>query len=226
VWGRTGYDVNAPYTEVAADEASVRHVHIRDLGRLELWLGAVEQGYLVATGTLRDLPPGSRLDIETGVFTWSPGLGYLGTYRLAFLRDGEQIPVDVTIRPMPPAAPGEAEIRMAVDVPRTGETVSGEIIVTGWALDSQAWTGSGIDAVHVWARRLDMAAAAPQFLGAAALGGARPDVAQVYGATFGTAGFSLTSDTMTTGIYDITVFVQSNRTGRWEDARTVRVTVR
>lgn len=115
---------------------------------------------------------------------------------------------------------------MAVDVPRAGEMLSGAITVAGWALDSQAWTGSGIDAVHVWAQRVDVAAAAPQFLGAAALGGTRPDVAQVYGPAFGTAGFSLTTDAVSSGTYDLTVFVWNRRTARWEDARTVRVTVR
>jgi hypothetical protein len=84
---------------VAADEAGVRHVQVSALGRLELWLGAVEHGYLVANGTLRDLPPGSYLNIETGVFTWAPGVGYIGTYQLTFVRGGEQIQIDVTIRP-------------------------------------------------------------------------------------------------------------------------------
>jgi hypothetical protein len=225
VWGRTSFDLYAQYSEVAADDAGVRHVQICALGRLELWLGAVERGYLVANGTLRDLPPGSHLDIETGVFTWSPGLGYFGTYRLAFSRGGEHVAVDVTIRPMPQAASGQNAIRMSIDVPRSGAAVSGAITVAGWALDPEAWTGSGIDAVHVWAQRVDLAAAAPQFLGAAALAGARPDVAQVYGPTFGTAGFSLTTDALAPGQYDITVFAWSRRTARWEDARTVTVTI-
>jgi hypothetical protein len=86
--------------------------------------------------------------------------------------------------------------------------------------------GSGIAAVHVWAQRTDVPAAAPAFLGAAALGGARPDVAQVHGATFGTAGFSLTTGALAPGEYALTVFVWSQRTARWEDARTVRVVVK
>jgi hypothetical protein len=102
VWGRTGFTPSELYAEVTADEAGVRHVQIPELGRLELWLGAVERGYLVANGALRDLPPGSHLNTENGVFSWSPGLGYLGTYRLAFLRGSEQIGVEVTIRPVAP----------------------------------------------------------------------------------------------------------------------------
>jgi hypothetical protein len=226
VWGRTGFDLHAPYAEGVADDTGTFEVRIPDLGRLELWLGAVERGNLVANGTLRDLPPGSNLDLATGHFTWAPGLGYLGTYRLVFVRAGEYVPVEVTIRPMAPRVSGESEIRMSVDVPRDGEQVSGTFTVAGWALDPQAWTGSGIDAVHVWAQRVDVAAAAPLFLGAAALGGTRRDVAQVYGPTLGEAGFSLTTEALAPGAYDLTVFAWNRRTARWEDARTVRVTVR
>jgi len=104
---------------VAADDAGVRHVEVPALGRLELWLGAVEGGYLVANGTLRDLPLGSHVNLETGVFTWSPGLGYFGTYRLVFVRGGEQIPIDVTIRPVAASTPGESAGQMNIEVPRT-----------------------------------------------------------------------------------------------------------
>jgi hypothetical protein len=212
--------------EVPADDAGVRHVHLAQLGRLKLWLGAVEGGYLVANGTLRDLPPGSRLDLATGLFTWTPGLAYFGTYRLAFVRGGEQIAVDVTIRPIEAVVPGEAAIRMHVDVPIDGAAVSGEFIVAGWALDPHTSFGSGIEAVHVWAQRRDQPGVWPEFLGSATLGGVRPDVAAVYGTSFGTAGFSLTTDRLEPGQYDITAYVWNRRTARWEDARTVAVTVR
>jgi hypothetical protein len=43
----------------------------------------------------------------------------------------------------------------------------------------------------VWALRRDVAGTAPQFLGAATLGLARPDIAQVFGAHFDAAGFQL-----------------------------------
>ena len=80
------------------DDTGVRHVPLGTLGRLELDLGgAVASGYLVVNGERRDLPPGSYLDRKAGRFTWAPGVGYFGTYRLVFLRDGEQIPVDVAI---------------------------------------------------------------------------------------------------------------------------------
>ena len=43
---------------------------------------------------------------------------------------------------------------------------SSEIVIEGWALDPQAAIGSGIEAIHVWAQRTDVAAQ-PEFLGAA-----------------------------------------------------------
>jgi transcriptional regulator with XRE-family HTH domain len=94
----------------------------------------------------------------------------------------------------------------------------------------QAAFGSGIGAVHVWAQRRDVPTAEAQFLGAGALGGVRPDVAAVFGPQFGTAftttGFSLTTDRLEPGEYAITAYVWNRRTARWEDARTVAVTVR
>jgi sugar lactone lactonase YvrE len=104
VFARTGFDPRAPLEPLVADDDGVRRVQIAELSRLELQLGAgIQAGYLVANGTLRDLPPGSRLDAATGRFTWMPGPGYLGTYRLAFVCGDDQILVDVTIAP--PARP-------------------------------------------------------------------------------------------------------------------------
>ena len=200
----------------------VRTVQMDDLGRVELWLGAgVDAGYLVANGTLRDLPPGSHLDVATGQFTWAPGPGYLGTYRLAFVRNGERLTVDVTIRP--PA--GASQIQMFVDTPTDGAIVDGPTTIAGWALDPHAWTGAGIDAVHVWATRQDVGTAA-QFLGAAQLNVSRPDVAAAFGGQFANAGYSLVAPTLDPGVYDLTIYAHSARKGQWEDARTVRVTVR
>jgi len=42
---------------------------------------------------------GSTLVQKTGVFAWNPPPGYFGTYRLAFVINGEQVLVDVTVSP-------------------------------------------------------------------------------------------------------------------------------
>ena len=49
-------------------------------------LGGVYQGFLAVNGELRPLPPGSTLDATQGTFTWQPGAGFIGTYRLVFVR--------------------------------------------------------------------------------------------------------------------------------------------
>ncbi len=64
------------------------------------------------------------------------------------------------------------------------------------------------------------------FLGEAAYGGARPDVASVYGDQFRDAGFGLTVQGLLPGNYDIAVFPWSSVTGRFMPATVVRLTVR
>jgi hypothetical protein len=144
----------------------------------------------------------------------------------AFLSGGQQIPVDITIRPMTGVAGGTSQIRMNADLPVDGATIHGPVTIAGWALDPQAWTGAGIGAVHVWAFRVDAPSTGPQFLGTATVGLPRPDVANAFGAQFGNAGFSLTTTALAPGEYDIVAYAWCDRTQRFEDARTVRVIVR
>jgi hypothetical protein len=227
VTGRTGFDLRTPYEVVEPNADGARLIRIPEMGRLELDLGgAVDAGYLVANGTLRDLPVGSRLDPTTGSFSWAPAAWQFGPCELVFLRGGTRISVHVTIRPVAVASPGESEVRVHLDLPSERQTVSQSFAIAGWALDPQAWTGSGIGAVHVWAQRRDVPGIGPAFLGVAELGGARPDVAAAFGAEFDRAGFGLTTSALASGEYDIVVNVWNRRTARWEDARSVRVTVR
>jgi hypothetical protein len=228
VVGRTGFDPATPFETITPTSDGHFTAQIPELGRIELWLGsAMDAAYHVANADLRDLPPGSHLDAATGQFAWVPGPGYLGTYHFAFLHDGRQIPVDITIRPMTNVvADGTSQIRMNVDLPGDGASVHGPVTMAGWALDPQSWTGSGIGAVHVWAFRVDAPSTGPQFLGTSSLGLARPDVATAFGPQFGQAGFSLTTTALTPGEYDVVAYVWCDRTGRFEDARTVRVIVR
>jgi hypothetical protein len=226
VVGRSGFSLSTPMTEMLAGADGERFVRIPQAGRLELHLGgAVDRGYLVANGTMQDLPPGSRLEATTGRFTWAPSLAYLGKYRLVFDRQGQSLPVTVTILPDRPRDGNEAEIRMHIDRPGEGELVGGALRIDGWALDPEAFTGSGIGAIHVWARRLDQPTLGLSFVGAAGLGVDRPDVGQAFGATHIRAGFQL-SATLDPGRYEVTVYAWNQRTTRWEDARSVTITVR
>jgi hypothetical protein len=105
------------------------------------------------------------------------------------------------------------------------------IDVVGWAFDPKAAIGSGIGAVHVWARRVQSpgswvpGAAAPVFLGIAELDIARPDVARAHPSAGSHAGYQLTT-TLGAGTWELTAYVWNDRTARWEDARTRTVIVR
>jgi hypothetical protein len=65
---------------------------------------ATYAGYMIAGEELRPLPIGSTLDPKTGVFSWIPGPGFIGSYDLVFVgKDANSsqrlIKVKVTIRP-------------------------------------------------------------------------------------------------------------------------------
>ena len=64
------------------------------------------------------------------------------------------------------------------------------------------------------------------FLGTAAYGGRRPDVAAVHGEQFVDSGFGLVVDGLAPGTYDIAVFAWSNVAGDFVPAKVVRVTVK
>ncbi|MDO8837013.1 MAG: hypothetical protein Q7V01_15530, partial [Vicinamibacterales bacterium] len=225
VWGRSTFDIRRDWEAVEPGPGGRRDVRIPELGRLELFLGdEASAGYLVVKDGLRPLPPGSQL--RDGHFTWAPGAGYIGDYNLVFLRGGAQLPVTVKIHPASEAG----GIQAYIDLPAQGESVRGRFRVAGWAADSLAWAGAGIGAVHVWAlpKGSERAGASPEavFLGAAEVGGMRPDVGTTVGPQFERAGWNLETDALAPGMYDIVAYFWSTRTGRFEDARTVMVTVR
>jgi hypothetical protein len=133
------------------------------------------------------------------------------------------VPLSVTLEP---DGTGAGHIEMAIDRPGAGAMVSGAFTVEGWALDTGAWQGAGIGAVHVWAQRVDVPLAEPEFLGAAALHGARADVATTYGKQFEPSGWALSVAGLSPGTYDVTAYVWCTRTQQFDDARTVRLLVR
>ncbi|MDO8835986.1 MAG: hypothetical protein Q7V01_10325, partial [Vicinamibacterales bacterium] len=96
---RVGFDSASAFEDAPFDAEGVYKIRLAELGRLELRLGTVEAGYLLANGARRELPPGSHLDTTTGVFRWAPGPGFFGTYRLVFQSAGAETVVDVTIGP-------------------------------------------------------------------------------------------------------------------------------
>jgi YVTN family beta-propeller protein len=108
-----------------------------------------------------------------------------------------------------------------IDTPATG-TAGTTFSVAGWAVDpAAAGGGPGVDVVHVWA--YPSTGASPMFVGEAAYGGARPDVAAYFGPSFTNCGFGLTGS-LPPGHYTLVVFARSIDTRQFT-AQTVRITV-
>ena len=116
--------------------------------------------------------------------------------------------------------------RLNIDRPTANAVVSGtQIDIGGWAFDSGATTGTGIDAVHVWA--WPVGGGAPTWVGAAALGISRPDVGAAFGQPrFNTSGFNLLGTINTAGAYDLAVYGRSTVSQAFTVVQMVRINVR
>ena len=158
---------------------------------------------------LAALPVGSRLDRATGTFTWSPGVGFVGSYDLVFVFESSsgratRQDVQVILRPEGERLAGP---HVVIGAPTAQQAVAQPFLLAGWAADLDARAGTGIGPLHVWAYPLPGGAA--QFLGQATRGGARPDVAAVYGSQFRDSGYGLVVRTLPPGNYDVAVFAWS-----------------
>jgi hypothetical protein len=112
---------------------------------------------------------------------------------------------------------------MAVDGPQPGATVTAPFVVVGWAADTGALSGTGVDQVVVWAFNTETGAGT--YLGAAAYGGSRPDVGNIFGAAFTNSGFSLSVPDLAAGSYDLVIFARSTVAGTFNQSKIVRITV-
>ena len=151
---------------------------------------------------VRGLAPGSYRIL---VFGWVSAIGGFGVTRS----------VDVTVA---------SSTLMSIDIPAQGASLAQPFHLGGWAIDRAAASGSGVDTIHVWA--FPAAGGVPTFVGLPALGGARPDVAGVFGAQFATSGYNMGVSGLAPGVYDVVVYVHSSVTNAFTASQVVRVTVR
>ena len=72
----------------APDNKGILTVNTEELKPLAIRFGdnlSVLCGYMIVGKALRPLPPGSTLDVKTGIFHWLPAPGFLGNYRMTFV---------------------------------------------------------------------------------------------------------------------------------------------
>ena len=97
VIARRGWDLETPWRAFAVGQSGRAVLRGEEVDRFELALGEENgetwSGSLRVGEQLRPLPPGSHLDPRTGIFTWSPGVGFVGTYDLVFVRTNAQGPI-------------------------------------------------------------------------------------------------------------------------------------
>jgi hypothetical protein len=230
VVGRRGWDLDAPWTSYATSGAGRALVRGEELDRFELALGARPNerysGFLRSGDDLLPLPIGSNLNAKTGEFTWAPGVGFVGTYDLVFVRTrGARVVGRNDVRFVLHAkGRGLVGPQVTIDVPRAQQDVAQPFMLGGWAADLDAQESTGVGGLHAWAYPLT--GGPPVFLGAATYGAARSDVAALHGERFRDAGFGLIVQGLTHGNYDLAVFAWSTEKGDFVPAKVVRVTIR
>jgi hypothetical protein len=111
---------------------------------------------------------------------------------------------------------------MAIDIPNgTNTPVTAGASIVGWAIDPAAPSGTGVDAVHVWA--FPSAGGAPIFVGSASLGIPRPDVGAIFGSQFTNSGYFQTLGGLPPGGYTLGVYAHSTVTNSFSQARFVTI---
>jgi YVTN family beta-propeller protein len=109
-----------------------------------------------------------------------------------------------------------------MDAPRDGDEVTQPFLLAGWAADLARASGTGVDAVHVYA--YPETGGAPVFVGAAQYGTwARPDVAAYFNDNaLIPSGFIMLVNGLAIGRYQLVAFAHSTVTGQFF-ARTLSV---
>jgi hypothetical protein len=121
---------------------------------------------------------------------------------------------------------------MSIDIPSAESTLAANALwVSGWAMDrsvaSTTISGTGVDALHVYAFPNPGSGQAAIFLGVATQNVARSDVAAIYGSRYALSGYELavSPTLLAPGVYNIAVVAHSVVTGTFNNVAVVRVTL-
>ena len=222
---RRGYALDAPMRRYQADAGGRVTLQAEELDRIELATNGATAGYLLSGGALRPLPVGSRLDPESGTFVWQPGVGFVGSYDLAFLRQrgGRLVRQDVRIV-LNPKGSNRVGPQLVVDLAPGRDADATDGLVAGWAADLDAPDGTGVQMIHAWAYPRN--GGAPVFVGDAAYGGSRPDVADVFGERFRDSGYAVRVQGLAPGSYDLALFAWSTARHAWLPAKLVPIEIK
>jgi hypothetical protein len=242
---RTGWRDDGRTHSSAPDADGRIVIDGEELGLFEVTLAGVSErgntyaGYLRAGRDLLPLPIGSCLDEVTGVFTWQPGVAFVGAYDLAFVRSRGGVPearheVRIILHPKGSTRIGP---QVVIDLPAptdfpvasgfSRKDLARPFLVAGWAIDRDDPVGTGVEAIHVWAYPVHGGERGePVFLGAASYGGIRPDVAAIHGDRFRESGYGLVVESLLPGTYDLAVFAWSTARQGFLLAEVVRMTIR
>ena len=110
-----------------------------------------------------------------------------------------------------------ANVQLSLEAPGRDAVVQGALTVNGWAVDTLAETGSGVDQIEAY---LDGPPGQGRALGPVRSGLARPDVARVLDrGGFANAGFTVTAD-VSSGVHTLFVRAHSALSGVWTVQQT------
>ena len=116
-----------------------------------------------------------------------------------------------TILRIRPDAEQDGLVRL--ERPQNAARLREPFLLSGWALDPDAASGSGIDQLQVWA--LPFAGGSPIFVGTPSAGMSRPDVASIYGASFSNVGFAQIAARVPPGRYYLVALGRVIATGAY-----------
>lgn len=122
-------------------------------------------------------------------------------------------------------APALAGPQMSIDIPSHLSVHAQPFWLAGWAIDTDATSGTGVGAVQVWGYPNPGSGQTPVFFGVAAYGDARPDVGAAFGAQFMNSSWALLVSGQPAGVYEIHVYAFSTVTGTYNQERYVTVTL-